>query len=83
MEPEGSLPRSEQPATSHIFSQLNTVHTLPTDFFNIHFNSILIPTTRFSNLTQNITVLITVTVETINIIQIVRNFQSSRCLCQQ
>jgi hypothetical protein len=83
MKPERSLLRSEQPATSPILSQLIPVHTLPNDFFNIHFNNILPLTTRSSNLTQKITVLITITVETLNIIQKVRNFQSSKCLFPQ
>ena len=82
MEPEDSLPRSEQPNTS-ILSQLNPVHTLPTDFLictlivSSHLQLVL-PTEN-----KKITVLITITVETLNIIQNVRNFQSSKCLCQQ
>ena len=40
MEPEGSLPRSQQPATCPILSHINPVHAIPSYFFKIHFNII-------------------------------------------
>jgi hypothetical protein len=69
MEPKGSLPHSRQPATSHNLSQLNPVPALPTDFFNIHFNSILTYTARSSNLTEKITIFITAAVDAFNLLQ--------------
>ena len=39
MKPDGSLPRSQEPLVS-VRSQVNPVHTVPTHFFNIHFNII-------------------------------------------
>jgi hypothetical protein len=39
MKPDSSLPRSQEPLV-FVKSQVNPVHTLPTHFFNIHFNII-------------------------------------------
>jgi hypothetical protein len=41
MEPEGSLPCSQEPATG--LSQMNTVHTISSYFSKIYFNIILSP----------------------------------------
>jgi hypothetical protein len=41
MEPEGSLPYSQEPAIGPYPNQINSVHTTPSYFSNIHFNSIL------------------------------------------
>jgi hypothetical protein len=37
MEPKGSWPFSQKPATDPISSQLNTIHTVKTYFFKIRF----------------------------------------------
>jgi hypothetical protein len=42
MEPEGSLPCSQEPATDPTLSQSRPVHTRTSCFFNVHFN--IIPT---------------------------------------
>ena len=41
MEPEGSLPHSQVPATCPYLSQLDPVHTPASHFLKIHFNIIL------------------------------------------
>jgi hypothetical protein len=48
MEPEGSLPYSQEPSTVHILSQINLVHTTLSYVSKIHFNIILPPTSRTS-----------------------------------
>ena len=40
MEPEGSLPCSQQPATDPYMGQINLLH-IPSHFFKIHFNIFL------------------------------------------
>ena len=40
MEPEGSFPHSQEPAT-HAYAQINTVHVPTSHFLKIHFNIIL------------------------------------------
>jgi hypothetical protein len=43
MEPEGSLPHSQQPAPpAPILSHINPVHVLPSHFLKIYFNIILL-----------------------------------------
>jgi hypothetical protein len=46
MEPEGSLPHSQEPATCTYLEQINPVHDPPSHFLKIHFNIILPPTPR-------------------------------------
>ena len=41
MEPEGSLPHSQQPALVPVLNQIKPVHTLPYCFLTIHLNIIL------------------------------------------
>jgi hypothetical protein len=41
VEPDGSLPHSQQPALVPVLNQIKPVHTLPYCFLNIHFNIIL------------------------------------------
>jgi hypothetical protein len=41
MEPEGSLLYSQEPINCPVLSQINPVHVLASNFFNIHFNIIL------------------------------------------
>ena len=48
MEPEGSLPCSQHPATVPVLIQMNAFHALPSCFLNIHFNTILPSTPRSS-----------------------------------
>jgi hypothetical protein len=43
MEPEGSLPCSQQPPLVPVLSQMNLLHTTPSHFLKIHFNIILAP----------------------------------------
>jgi hypothetical protein len=50
MEPEGSLPCSQDPTTGPILSQINPVHNFPSYFPNIHSNIILPSTPRSSEL---------------------------------
>jgi hypothetical protein len=38
MEPNGSLPRSQEPSTGPIISQINLIHTIPSYLSKIHFN---------------------------------------------
>jgi len=47
MEPKGSFPCSQEPATG-ILNQINQVHTLQIYFSKIHFNIILLSTPRSS-----------------------------------
>jgi hypothetical protein len=37
MEPEGSLPCSQEPSTGPILSQINPIHTIPSYLSKIHF----------------------------------------------
>jgi len=48
MEPDGSLPCSQEPATGPILSQMNQVHTFPHYFPKIHCNITFPSTPRFS-----------------------------------
>jgi len=41
MEQEGSLSCSQEPATGHILSQINSVYNFPAYFSKIHSNNIL------------------------------------------
>ncbi|KDR16625.1 hypothetical protein L798_09464 [Zootermopsis nevadensis] len=43
MEPEGSLPYSQEPALVPILNQRNPVHTTPSCFSKTHFNIIIPP----------------------------------------
>jgi hypothetical protein len=44
MEPESSLPCSQESTTVPILSQIDPVHTTPSYLHNIHFNIIHSPT---------------------------------------
>jgi hypothetical protein len=44
MEPEGSLPRSQEPSTGPIFSQIDPVHTISSYLSKIYFNIVHPPT---------------------------------------
>jgi len=48
MEPEGSLPQSQVPATCPILSQLDPVHTPTSNFLKIRLN-IILPSTPESS----------------------------------
>ena len=51
MEPEGSLPHSQAPATNPILSQLDPVHDPTFHFLKIHLN--IIPAVMFSLLRRS------------------------------
>jgi hypothetical protein len=51
MEPEGSLPHSQKPATCPYLEPINSVHGPQSHFWRIHFNIILSPTPESSKLT--------------------------------
>jgi hypothetical protein len=44
MDPEGSLPCSQEPSTVPILSQINPVHTIPSYLSRIHLNIVHPPT---------------------------------------
>jgi hypothetical protein len=48
MEPEGSSPYSQEPASGLYLRQINPVHTTEFYLSNIHFNIMLQPTSRSS-----------------------------------
>jgi hypothetical protein len=48
MEPESSLPCSQEPSTIPILNQINPIHTIPSYLFKIHFNIVHPPTSCLS-----------------------------------
>jgi hypothetical protein len=53
MEPEGSLPHSQQPATC-FYPEADSVQPMSSDFLKIHFNIILPSRTTYSKLSLSL-----------------------------